>query len=61
MAFKLILSAKANGRKLDGSSCLAEAIEGVPFKYGIKQNKRAACDHRHQLSVIARKPTVQVD
>jgi len=42
MVFKLILSAKAKWRKLDGSSRLAEVIEGVPFKDGIKQIKHAA-------------------
>jgi transposase-like protein len=42
MVFKLILSAKAKWRKLDGSSHLAELIEGVPFKDGIKQIKHAA-------------------
>ena len=42
MVFKLILSAKAKWRKLDGSSHLAEVIKGVPFKDGIKQIKHAA-------------------
>ena len=42
MAFKLILSAKRKWRKLDGSNQLAELIEGVPFKDGIKQIKHAA-------------------
>ena len=42
MVFKLILSAKAKWRKLDGSSRLAEVIKGVPFKDGIKQIKHAA-------------------
>ncbi len=42
MVFKLILSAKAKWRKLDGSKRLAEVIEGVQFKDGIKQIKRAA-------------------
>jgi transposase-like protein len=42
MVFKLILSAKAKWRKLDGSSHLADVIEGVPFKDGIKQIKHAA-------------------
>jgi putative transposase len=42
MAFKLILSAKQKLRKLDGSSQLAELIEWVPFKDGIKQTKYAA-------------------
>jgi transposase-like protein len=42
MTFKLILSAREKWRKLDGSSHLAELIEGVPFKDGIKQIKYAA-------------------
>ena len=42
MVFKLILSAKAKWRKLDGSNNLAEVIEGVLFKDGIKQIKHAA-------------------
>jgi putative transposase len=42
MVFKLILSAKRKRRKLDGSSQLADLIEGVPFKDGIKQTKYAA-------------------
>jgi len=42
MTFKLILSAKRKWRKLDGSNQLAELIEGVPFKDGIKQIKHAA-------------------
>ena len=42
MVFKLILSAKRKWRKLDGSSQLADLIEGVPFKDGIKQTKYAA-------------------
>ena len=36
MAFKLILSARRKWRKLDGSNQLAELVEGVPFKDGIK-------------------------
>ena len=42
MAFKLILSARGKWRKLDGSSHLAELIEGVPFKDGVKLTKHAA-------------------
>jgi len=42
MVFKLILSAKAKWRKLDGSSQLAEVFKGVEFKDGIKQIKHAA-------------------
>ena len=42
MVYKLILSAKRKWRKLDGSNQLAEIIEGVPFKDGIKLTKHAA-------------------
>ncbi|MCZ6589146.1 MAG: IS256 family transposase [Alphaproteobacteria bacterium] len=42
MVFKLILSAKTKWRRLDGSKRLAEIIEGVEFKDGIKQIKHAA-------------------
>ena len=42
MTFKLILSAKRKWRKLNGSDQLADIIEGVPFKDGIKQIERAA-------------------
>lgn len=42
MAFKLILSARRKWRKLDGSDQLAEVIEGVPFKDGIKLIECAA-------------------
>ena len=42
MAFKLILSARGKWRKLDGSRHLAELIEGVPFKDGIKPIQHAA-------------------
>lgn len=42
MAFKLILSAKAKWRKLDGANQLADIIKGVPFKDGIKLTKYAA-------------------
>lgn len=42
MAFKLILSARRKWRKLDGSNQLAELIDGVAFKDGIKQIKNAA-------------------
>ena len=42
MVFKLILSAKRKGRKLDGSKQLAGIFEGVPFKDGIKLTKYAA-------------------
>jgi len=42
MVFKLILSARRKWRKLNGSNQLAELIEGVPFKDGIKQIEHAA-------------------
>jgi len=42
MTFKLILSAKRKWRRLDGSNQLAELIEGVTFKDGIKRTKQAA-------------------
>jgi putative transposase len=53
MVFKSILSARRKWRKLDGSNQLAELIQGVPFKDGIKQNKNAAGYRHHQLSGIA--------
>ena len=42
MVFKLLLSAKRKWRRLDGSNHLAEVIDGVTFKDGIKQIKHAA-------------------
>jgi putative transposase len=42
MTFKLILSAKRKWRKLDGSTLLAEVIDGVQFQDGIKLNQNAA-------------------
>ncbi len=42
MVFKLILCARRKWRKLNGSNQLAELIQGVPFKDGIKQIKHAA-------------------
>ena len=42
MTFKLVLSAKRKWRKLDGSTLLAEVIDGVQFQDGIKLNKNAA-------------------
>ncbi len=41
-AFKLILSARRKWRKLDRSNQLAEIVEGVSFKNGIKLTKYAA-------------------
>ena len=42
MVFKLLLSARKKWRRLDGSDHLAEVIQGVTFKDGIKQIKHAA-------------------
>ena len=42
MVFKLMLSARRKWRRLDGSNHLAEVIQGVTFKDGIKQIKNAA-------------------
>ena len=42
MVFKLLLSARRKWRKLDGSDHLAEVIQGVTFKDGIKQIQNAA-------------------
>lgn len=42
MVFKLMLSARKKWRRLDGSDHLAEVIQGVTFKDGIKQIKYAA-------------------
>ena len=42
MVFKLLLSAKRKWRSFDGSNHLAEVIQGVTFKDGIKQIQNAA-------------------
>ena len=42
MVFKLLLSAKKKWRRLDRSDHLAEVIQGVTFKDGIKQIQHAA-------------------
>ena len=42
MVFKLLLSARRKWRRLDGSAHLAEVIQGVTFKDGIKQIQHAA-------------------
>ena len=42
MVFKLLLSARRKWRRLDGSDHLAEVIQGVTFKDGIKQIQYAA-------------------
>ena len=42
MAFRLMMSAQAKWRKLDGANRLPEIIEGIAFKDGIKQLQNAA-------------------
>ncbi len=42
MAFKLMMSAQAKWRKLDGANRMPEIIEGVEFTDGIKQIQNAA-------------------
>ncbi len=42
MAFKLMMSAQAKWRKLDGANRMPEIIEGVEFRDGIKQIHHAA-------------------
>jgi len=42
MTFRLMLSAQAKWRKLDGANRLPEIVQGVAFKYGIKQLQTAA-------------------
>ena len=42
MVFKQMLIAGKKWRKLDAPDHLAEIIEGVTFKYGIKQIQHAA-------------------
>ena len=42
MAFRLMMSAQAKWRKLDGASRMPEIIQGVEFKDGIKQIQAAA-------------------
>ncbi|HSR56389.1 MAG TPA: IS256 family transposase [Alphaproteobacteria bacterium] len=42
MVFKLLLSARRKWRRLDGSHHLAEVVQGVTFKDGIKQIQNAA-------------------
>ena len=42
MAFRLMMSAQAKWRKLDGANRLPEVFEGVEFKDGIKQLQTAA-------------------
>ena len=42
MVSKLLLSARRKWRRLDGPNQLAEVIQGVTFKDGIKQIQHAA-------------------
>ncbi len=42
MAFRLMMSAQAKWRKLDGASRMPEIVQGVEFKDGIKQLQAAA-------------------
>ncbi len=42
MVFKLLLSARQEWRRLDTLDLLAEVIQGVTFKDGIKQIQNAA-------------------
>jgi transposase-like protein len=42
MAFRLMMSAQAKWRKLDGANQLPEIIQGIAFKDGIKQLQTAA-------------------
>ena len=42
MAFRLMMSAQAKWRKLDGTNRLPEVVRGVEFKDGIKQLQAAA-------------------
>ena len=42
MVYKLMISTKKNWRRLSGSQRLAEVIEGVEFRDGIRQIKEAA-------------------
>ncbi len=42
MAFRLMMSAQAKWRKLDGANRLPEIVKGVEFKDGIKQRQAAA-------------------
>ena len=42
MAFRLMMSAQAKWRKLDGAKRLPEIVQGIAFKDGIKQLQAAA-------------------
>ena len=42
MAFKLMLSAQTKWRKLDGANRMPEIVQGIEFKDGIKQLRKAA-------------------
>ena len=43
MAFKLMMSAQKQWRKLDGQNRLPEIIQGIEFRDGIRQLQTAAC------------------
>tara|TARA_B100001167_G_scaffold189599_1_gene154593 strand:- start:1747 stop:2151 length:405 start_codon:yes stop_codon:yes gene_type:complete len=42
MAFRLMMSAQTKWRKLYGANRLPEIVQGIAFKYGIKQLQAAA-------------------
>jgi len=42
MAFRLMMSAQAKWRKLDGRNRLPEVIRGVEFRDGVRQRQAAA-------------------
>jgi hypothetical protein len=42
MAFRLMMSAQAKWRKLDGRNRLPEVISGVEFRDGVRQIQAAA-------------------
>jgi len=42
MVFSLMMSAKKKWRKISGPNRLPEVIQGIAFKYGIKQLQNAA-------------------
>lgn len=50
MAFQLMMSAQTKWRKRDGAERLPEVVQGIAFKYGIKQLQTVASSRRHQLS-----------
>jgi len=50
MAFRLMKSAQAKWRKLDGANRLPEIVQAIAYKDGIKQLQAAAGSRRHPLS-----------